>query len=91
MNMSYERKVTCRAEEHWMSLGGYHYDGIHATPERYYAEITQAIFVQEDAEILAVDKIIERRTQELTVLAQEVQDIQDMLSHSLNHRAIRIA
>lgn len=86
-----EKKVTCQAEDHWMSLGGYNYDGIHATPERYYAEITQAIFAREDAEISAVDKIIERRTRELTVLAQEVQDIQDMLSHSLNHRAIRTA
>lgn len=86
--MSNEWKATTHTEDCWLALDGYNYEGIHATPERYYTEITQALFAKGEAEISVVRKIIERRTRELAVLAQEVQDIQDMLVHSEDHRPV---
>lgn len=79
-------KCTRETEELWDWLGGPGYDGVHATPGRYYSDLTQALFASTPQQFVAVSRLIQRRRDEIAILTQELADIQHMLTTSLCER-----
>ena len=82
--MSYEEcKVAAQTEAYWIELGGPDYQGVYATPERYYTELTKALLAQTDAQLSEVTRAVERRRWEISILTQEMAEIQNMLAATL--------
>lgn len=81
-----ERKCTAETEEMWAWLDGPDYDGIHATPGRYYTDLTQALFASTPQQFVAMARLIQRRRNEIVVLTQELSDLQRTLAASLSER-----
>ena len=73
-------KYMTETEEMWAQLGGSHYEGIQATPERYYCEMTAAVMASRPEEFIRLSQVTARRFHEIATLQQELADIQSMLS-----------
>lgn len=78
-----EYKCTYETENLWDWLDGPDYNGIYATPGRYYTDLTKALFAATPAQFVAISRIIQRRRNEIVVLTQELADIQRALTAAL--------
>ena len=81
-----EYKCTYETENLWDWLDGPDYNGIHATPGRYYTDLTKALFAATPAQFVVISGMIQRRRNEIVVLTQELSDLQRTLAASLSER-----
>lgn len=78
-----ENKAATATEQMWFWLDGGHYNGILSTPQRFYTELTAAMFANGPGDFIQLAQVTERRFQEIAVLNQELADIRSMLAQSM--------
>ena len=83
LSKSPENKVATNTEQMWFWLDGDHYDGILSTPQRFYTELTAALFANSPKDFIRLARVTDRRFQEIAVLNQELADIRSMLAQSM--------
>lgn len=83
LSKSPENKAATSTEQMWFWLDGGHYNGILSTPQRFYTELTAAMFANGPGDFIQLAQVTERRFREIAVLNQELADIRSMLAQSM--------